>query len=154
MRLLGIDPGASGGLVLLESKAGEPPTLVSAVKMPDTLRGIFEAVCDTSADTVLIEQVGAMPTDGRSSLFKFATNYGCLQMAAVAACFPLQFVRPALWQQAIGCKRLKNEAKTKHKARMRHKAQLLFPQIRITNALADAALIAVYGVRLHHGGSL
>jgi hypothetical protein len=60
-------------------------------------------------------------------------------MALTAAGIPFERVTPQKWQKAMGCmtKGDKNVSK--------RRAQELFPQLKITHAIADALLIAEYG---------
>jgi hypothetical protein len=65
-------------------------------------------------------------------------------MAIVAAGIPFETVTPQKWQKTLGCltKGDKNVSK--------RKAQELFPDIKITHAIADSLLIAHYA-KHHHG---
>jgi hypothetical protein len=58
--------------------------------------------------------------------------------------FPFEEVSPQKWQKAMGCmtKGDKNVSKAK--------AQQLFPQLKITHAIADALLIAEYARRTYN----
>jgi len=78
---------------------------------------------------------------GVKSAFTFGEGYGRLQMALTALGIPYERVRPAAWQKAIGCmtKGDKNVSK--------RKAQELFPDLKVTHAIADALLIAEYNRR-------
>lgn len=64
--------------------------------------------------TVAVEKVGAMPGDGRSSLFKFATTLGQLlgfvqyALAPLSSLDRLRFVHPKTWQ---ACFLLRGNAK-------------------------------------------
>lgn len=138
MQVIGVDPGQSGGIALLDRDG------LFAAKMPATeadLKLWFEG--NTKAPRfVFIEQVGAMPKQGVSSTFKFGQSFGFLRGLIVGLGIPHEFVRPQVWQKALGCltKGDKNVSKSA--------AQRLWPNERFTHATADASLIAEYGRRI------
>lgn len=146
--ILGIDPGASGGIALVSAKH---PTL--AAKMPATERDIWDTIKSLAgaADFAYIEAVHSAPGQGVASSFKFGRNYGFLRACLMAAGIPWEGVSPHVWQRPMGCivkgrKGIKVAATAK---KNHHKglAQQLFPDLRITHAIADALLIAEYGRR-------
>jgi crossover junction endodeoxyribonuclease RuvC len=143
--VLGVDPGANGGIAwITDGKA-------CVEKMPDTLQDLWELIRDitnhprSSLDgrkyKAYIEQVSSSPQMGVVSSFSFGRGYGNLEMALTAAGIPFERVRPQVWQKALGCmtKGDKNVSK--------RKAQELFPDRKITHATADALLIAHYGTK-------
>jgi hypothetical protein len=68
----------------------------------------------------VIEKVGPMPTDGRSSLAKFMMNYGALQMAVASIDVPCEEVLPSRWQQGLHISpRKKSEGRVVWKNRLR-----------------------------------
>lgn len=145
MIYIGIDPGLSGGIAWYSSHSG----IRAAYKMPVTDRELLDAVeglLTLSGELIaLLERVHASPQMGVTSAFTFGRGYGKLEMALTAARIPFDYVQPAKWQRAMGC--LTKGDKNVSKAR----AQQLFPELKITHAIADALLIAEYGRRLHTG---
>lgn len=149
--ILGIDPGASGGVALLSSpmeevvSSGElrwDKALGTAVwKMPETERDLWDLLDMLDIDHAYIEAVHSMPGQGVASTFKFGQNYGMLRGFLIALGIPFETVAPHKWQQALGC--LTHGDKNISKA----KAQELFPSLKITHATADALLICEYGRR-------
>ncbi len=139
--ILGIDPGASGGIALLSDDAPQ------AWKMPDTERDIYDLLAEYSREYgpghAYLEAVHAMPKQGLSSTWKFAQNYGFLRGCLIALEIPFETVTPRKWQQAMGC--LTHGDKNVSKRR----SQELFPHLRITHATADSLLIATFGQRLN-----
>lgn len=143
--ILGIDPGASGGIAWITD--GKP----CVEKMPDTLQDLWELIQDIQHGQCIwpnklqckayLEQVHSMPGQGVASSFKFGQGYGALEMALTAAGIPFERVTPQKWQKALGCltKGEKNVSK--------RKAQELFPTMKVTHATADALLIAEWGRR-------
>ncbi len=166
MIYIGIDPGLSGGIAILNHPEGfqgslrvfkMPPTeadLVGTLRpfapgwqpMAEEHRGKDDEGTAhwTSGDTVMVwvEKVGAMPTDGRASLAKFMTNYGLIRGILATLGIRREFVRPVDWQRIAGIKRKPKEKRTPWKNRLKQRAQELFPGAKFTLATADAALIA------------
>jgi crossover junction endodeoxyribonuclease RuvC len=146
MIYVGIDPGASGGIAIIDTMEGlEHP--VKAHKMPGTSRDILDLLtpyerCDCQG---VLEKVHSMPEQGVASTFKFGVNFGELRMALTAAWIPFQEVTPQKWQKFFSLPTLKQcGSKTAKKNKHKEKAQQLFPGLKITHAIADALLIAEY----------
>ena len=136
MKYIGIDPGKSGGIAIISEEGA------FAIKMPETEKDIFEYLRDNSYNSFcLIEQVHAMPGQGVTSMFNFGMGYGGLRMALIGANIPFETVTPQKWQKALGCRTGGDKNVSKRKA------QELFPDIKITHAIADCLLIAHYAVR-------
>ena len=79
---LGIDPGASGGMAVLD-ESGE---VVEVSKMPDTILGVLAAVEKwKDEDTVcVLEDVGrGMPGQSSKATATFARHNGHLEMACL-----------------------------------------------------------------------
>ena len=74
--IIGIDPGKSGGLSV--SVGGIITEFHKYPKTEQELYYIIHEILDkwNGKPTAYLEQVHAFPTDGRSSAFKFGTNYG------------------------------------------------------------------------------
>lgn len=135
---IGIDPGTNGGIAWITD--GNP----CVEKMPDTLRDLWELLCEISHESdckAYVEQVSSFPEMGVVSAFSFGRGYGNLEMALTAAGIPFERVRPQVWQKALGCMTKGDKNITKRKA------QELFPSLKITHATADALLIAEYGTK-------
>lgn len=142
MLIIGIDPGASGGIAFNNG------TAPYAHKMPETEADLKELLLsETSAPCfAYLELVHAMPKQGVTSSFNFGRNYGFIRGILIGMEIPFEDVRPQQWQKMMGCmtKGDKNVSK--------QKAQQLFPGLTgITHFMADALLIAEYGRRLRAG---
>jgi len=150
MRVLGIDPGASGALVLLEDGQPIEWTEMPTVKIGSATRVNAAALADFIASSccthVYVEQVGAMPGQGVSSMFNFGHSTGTVMGVLGAMGLPTTLVTPQVWKKAAGL-----IGKDKDAARAR--ALQLWPKWRELDkkgkgqALADAALIAMHGDR-------
>lgn len=119
--VLGIDPGQSGGLVLLdetgkvlrkhpipiiELKQTKIDKKTKKVKhltktMLDTvaLNRLFEEL--STAGHAVIEQVSAMPGQGVVSIFTFGRVLGCLEAFLIAHKIPHTFVPPSTWSKTM-----------------------------------------------------
>lgn len=99
-RVLGIDPGVTGGIALFDP--GEP----SAIRAEDIPNVAGEVDVDTLAAIVremgptfaVIERVSAMPKQGVSSTFKFGAAYGALQAIVAVLEIPSHRVTPGKWK--------------------------------------------------------
>jgi len=136
--ILGIDPGASGGIAWIS----EDGTHVRAAKMPDTNHDLANILQEYPSRLAILERVSSRPGQGVSSTFKFGTNFGLIQGVLSALVIPYELVTPTVWQKAMGC--LSKGDKNVTKAA----AQRLFPSLKITHATADALLLAEYGRRV------
>ena len=154
MIFLGIDPGQSGGIAALGLMSGP-----WASKFAETERDLFAQVVACGHDSrediwvelwptkprldvfAVIERVHSMPKHGVTSSFKFGQSYGFLRGLLIASGIPFEEVTPQKWQKAMGCLSRGDKNVTKRRA------QQLFPELKITHAIADALLIAEYGRR-------
>lgn len=135
--IIGIDPGASGGIAIVG------PGIAEAHKMPKTDRDLLDLLAELAprASIAILERLQPMPMRGCIAAWKLGQSYGSLRMALAAARVPYELVTPGKWQRALGC--LSRGDKNVTKA----KAQALFPDLRIIHATADALLLAEYGRR-------
>lgn len=159
-KFVGIDVGASGGIVVLRKDR----SVALAVKMPETERDLVNVLAQHAVHIrgesfALIERVWSSPQMGVASAFKFGVNVGTCRMALVALGIPFEEVLPSHWQKALGClqpKRPKgtpNPIGSKDKNITKRRAQALFPEMTVTHAIADALLIAEFCRRLHSGAA-
>lgn len=170
MIILGIDPGQSGGIAKLKQD-GER-WQASAVSMPATERDIadhfwtqYQEATEEGIEIVaFLEQVQVMPAirrvksesgeqrieanPGIVSTAKFMQGYGYLRGCLITIGIAVEDVRPQAWQKALGCMTRGNKNISKAKC------QQLFPNLRITHAIADSLLIAEFGRRARAGGGL
>jgi len=137
---LGIDPGISGASVVIDREG----TFVSYIKGKETLTDQANWFSEFSADVTfaVIERVHSMPGQGVASSFKFGMSYGCSRMILAYAAIPHEYVTPMSWQKVMKCRTGGDKNITKAAA------QKLFPNIKVTHAIADALLIAEYARRL------
>jgi Holliday junction resolvasome RuvABC endonuclease subunit len=141
---IGIDPGKSGGIALIDDEAARSVTfkLEKATErdVADWLGAVIAR--DVSGYSVLaaavIEKVASTPQMGVCSAFTFGKSYGFLRGLLIGAGIPFVEVTPQKWQKAMGCMSKGDKNVTKAKA------QQLYPNEKITHATADALLLATY----------
>jgi crossover junction endodeoxyribonuclease RuvC len=151
-RVLGIDPGATGALALIE--AGKvvacydmPCDKTATGKrriVPVTLAGIVRALLPL--DHVTIELVGPMPRDGHAGSFWFGKAAGLVEGVVAALGLPVSFVAPAVWKRRfglIGAGKAASRAKASHVFGRTASADL-WPLVK-HDGRAEAALIGLYG---------
>jgi crossover junction endodeoxyribonuclease RuvC len=154
MVILGIDPGLSGAIAVLDLSN----KLLAVHDMPTTTirsgksdkRQLSEAmlsslVKQTNAQHSYLEFVSARPGQGVASMFNFGVGYGAIRGVLAGLGVPMSTVTPAKWQRDL------NLAKGKDANRAR--AAQLFPEFAYLfsrvkdDGRADAALIAWWGAR-------
>jgi len=156
MRVLGVDPGISGGLAVVEITDGAAPVLVECIDIPVVGAGAKERVDVTAIRNftdrhkpirALIERAQAMPKQGASSGFKYGRAVGAIEAAITLSSIPVEIIEPSAWKKFW-------KLPGKDKESGRQKALQLFPAAHATLARkrdhnrAESALIALYGARL------
>jgi hypothetical protein len=139
MTFFGFDPGVQGGIAVVFGSGG-----VDAFKMPETPQELAQLVREhmTGPNWAYVERVASSPQMGVVSAFTFGRGYGTILGVLAALEIPYDLVTPTVWQKAMGC--LTRGDKHISKA----KAAAMFPSIKVTNALADALLLAEYCRRM------
>jgi crossover junction endodeoxyribonuclease RuvC len=149
--IIGIDPGISGAIVLIDSHGG----YIDSVMMPSIKTGKSSRVNAAAIVGFLsdyksvichcyIEQVGAMPGQGTSSMFNFGHSAGVVEGLIAGMGIPYSKITPQAWKKAYGL-----IGKDKDAARSR--AVELYPSLRLLDqkgkgqAIADAIFIARHG---------
>jgi crossover junction endodeoxyribonuclease RuvC len=119
---LGIDPGLTGALALLNSDG----SLHGVEDLPVMARGkgrvkheidpaaLARLLRPHAADIELavVEQVGSMPGQGVASVFSMGHSLGCIVGVVQALGIPLQLVAPAVWKRRAGISADKNLARS------------------------------------------
>ncbi len=150
---LGIDPGVNGGLVVLDSMGNI--TQKTCMASPTQLRVWAEWVSMNDIN-VFIEDIHSMYGMSASSMWTLAKHCGALETLFIHA----KFVQPKVWQKAlwIDSKFDRKTLGAKYtKARSKETAASIWPTEKwLANercrtphdGMIDAALIALYGVKL------
>ena len=144
---IGIDPGASGGIAIL-NKDG---SVKDVVAMPGTPRDILDFLSLYKEDSrCVIEDVGhGIPGQSSKATATFTRHNGQLEMALLALDIPTEKVTPQKWLKVYQLKRKREQDKNEWKNVLKAKAQSLFPQLgkKVTLKTCDALLIAEYARR-------
>ena len=148
--IIGIDPGCSGALVAID----EVGDVAGHICMPTVKVGTKSRVNGAHVASFLrehadgahayLEQVGAMPGQGVSSMFTFGHAAGVVEGILQGLGIPYTLVTPQAWKKRAGLIGQDKDA-------ARSRAIQLYPNLRVLDlkgkgqAVADAILIAKYG---------
>ena len=153
MRIIGIDPGLSGGIAILDDlkfyDIFDMPIMSEGKKNKNQLNSaqlvniLNKHVLKKENTFVIVEQVSAMPGQGVTSMFNFGQTFGSIKGICAALGLPIFYVRPAKWKKHF-------ELINSSKDASRTKVIEMYPSIssRLTKKKdvnkADAILIARY----------
>ena len=153
MKVIGIDPGLSGAIAILENNKVlnifDIPVMSEGKKNKRQLNSALlvsllkENIFKNEEVSVVVEQVNAMPGQGVTSMFNFGQTFGAIKGICAALNLPIFFVRPSKWKKHF-------ELINSSKDSSRTKAIEMYPKL--SNQLAkkkdvnksDAILIARY----------
>ena len=153
MRIIGIDPGLSGGIAVLDDlkifDVYDMPIMSEGKKNKNQLNSaqlvnIIKKNIISSGDTFLIvEQVSAMPGQGVTSMFNFGQTFGSIKGICAALNLPIFFVRPAKWKKHFD---LINSSKDASRTKVIEMYPSISPRLSKKKDVnkADAILIARY----------
>jgi crossover junction endodeoxyribonuclease RuvC len=109
MKILGIDPGLSGGISVLEDQKVlgifDMPVMAEGKKNKRQLNSaqlvniIKENTRSDDEVVIIVEQVNAMPGQGVTSMFNFGQTFGAIKGICAAMSLPIFFVRPSKWKK-------------------------------------------------------
>ena len=109
MKIIGIDPGLSGAIAILEDNKVlnifDMPVMAEGKKNKRQLNSaqLVNIIRDNTASTdevaVVVEQVNAMPGQGVTSMFNFGQTFGAIKGVCAALNLPIFFVRPSKWKK-------------------------------------------------------
>ena len=151
MKIIGIDPGLSGAIAILENNKVinifDIPVMSEGKKNKRQLNSallvdlIKENIKNCEEVAIVVERVNAMPGQGVTSMFNFGQTFGAIKGICAALELPIFFIRPAKWKKHF-------ELINSSKDSSRTKAIEMYPKL--SNQLAkkkdvnksDAILIA------------
>ena len=133
--ILCIDPGASGGLALLNHES-----IIDAFPMPDGMTGQIDAIRHIAVTNpgimAVLEKVGFhRPGNSAVSTAKFARHCGHLEAALYTCGIPFVEVTPHKWMAAIGTMPADKKAR---KNFIKEEMARRFPHLKVTLGVADA----------------
>lgn len=158
MRALGVDPGVSGALAIVDDSMG----VIACVDMPVVeivvarkKRKLVDAEatgawlrdwCSREIGVAVIEDVYSYSGEGSVSGFGFGRSKGVVEGAIAAVRLPVEMTPPATWKAAMGV--------TSEKETSLQMARDLWPEDaelfrrKKDDGRAEACLLAVYGLRV------
>ncbi len=152
MLILGIDPGSSGGLAIVEYNLRTLPYIIWASKMPvvniygkkiiDVMK-VSLALKNHSIDLAIIEKVHAMPRQGVSSSFQFGRTFGGIEALSYIYTKRVDYVAPAVWKKSLGLGSSKKDSLDL--ARLKF-GKLKYWDLKSNDGIAEAALLALFWV--------
>ena len=155
MLILGIDPGSSGGLAIVESKSNSLPKIIWASKMPvvkiyskkviDVMK-VSLALKKYSIDVTILEKVHAMPRQGVSSSFQFGRVFGGIEAISYLYTKRVDYIAPAVWKKSLGLGSAKQDSLDL--ARLKF-GKLSFWELKSNDGIAEAALLALFWIEKH-----
>lgn len=159
--ILGIDPGVSGALCLVDPKTKKIVALVDMPTVVVTINKknrnviaaplIAEAIKRLNPSKAILEKVGVRPGEGALGAFTFGRGVGQLEGVLAALGVPTESVMPATWKRKLDVPADKGGA--------RLKAMTMFPDHAAEfkrvkdDGRAESALIAYYGILAADFGS-
>lgn len=146
--IIGIDPGASGGITIWR-----PNALIHTVKMPKDLKDIYEllkhynSICNP---LVFLEKLSVRQSDSMivGKIFqnsKMLANYEQLKAVLEIGGTPFVLVHPLKWQSALKIRVSRKETTTERKRRFKLIAAQYYPDLKATLWNADSTLIMQFG---------
>jgi hypothetical protein len=144
-RILGIDPGLTGGISLLcgdEIESHDIPVVGGEINIDEVLRIIRDA---NPVDMGVVEVASSRPGQGISSTFKYGQAYGALQACVVACWVPLHRVTPAVWKRHFKLDTDKEKARA---LAIRFWPGCGYFNRKKDHGRAEASLIARYGLEV------
>ena len=109
MKIIGIDPGLSGAIAVLENSKVlnifDMPVMSEGKKNKRQLNSaqlvslIKRNIKTNEEVVVVVEQVNAMPGQGVTSIFNFGQTFGAIKGVCAALELPIFLVRPSKWKK-------------------------------------------------------
>lgn len=144
--ILGIDPGISGGIALLDRSGGlqfaeAMPALRNAVPTVDYGHVAHLLVGRTDV-FAYVERAQSMPRQGVSSAFNYGVVFGSLLTALAAQGIGYELVQAAKWKREMGLSSDKRES-----VDLVRQLYPTFPVKRSEDGIAEAILIARWALQ-------
>lgn len=148
--IIGIDCGKTGGVALLDMRGH----LVDGFRMPTLRHGKRELVntreisrrlepLDANTE-IVIEQVGAMPNQGVTSMFNFGRHTGAVEGWSIVHGVPVHWVTPQKWKKSFGLSSDKRASLDRARLEFGDNSRW---DVLANDGIAEAALIALWYLR-------
>lgn len=156
VRVVGIDPGATGAIALVDTVTKETQVwdFPKLEKDIDCL-GVVE-ICKElkDIDLCIVENVHAMPMQSTVSGFRFGIAVGIARIIPAIISCRVEYISPQRWKKFFAVNGATGTPKSVLKEKAVLKARQLFPQqqkilLKSKDGRSEALLLAEYGVRNH-----
>jgi hypothetical protein len=149
MKILTIDPGASGGLAWTDAEG-----IICAEKMPQGMTAQADRIRALAVEVpglrAVIEKTGtARPSDAKTAAVKFARHCGNLEAILYTLGIPTKEVAPQVWQKSLGAL---PKDKRERKRAIRECMARRFPHLSVTLSTADALGILTWACEKQSSG--
>ena len=152
MIIMGLDPGTTGGISIIETRNNRLPVIIFFLKMPVIsmygkkiidIKKLYDCIKSFKIDISIIEKVHAMPRQGVTSSFQFGRSFGALEALSYLLSKRVDYVPPAVWKKYLGVGSSKKDSLDM--------ARLKFGENEIWNkktndGIAEASLLALYWI--------
>lgn len=149
--VLGVDPGAKGGLVVLVDDI-----LVAYTRMPAANKKVSPVLVAAwlrdlpdLPDVAVIERVGVRPGEANRAGFTFGRGVGAVEGALGYAQVPTHYVTPTTWKGNLGLPGGTDKGPSLARALELWPSLASTWRVKANDGIAEAALIAHW--HLHHG---
>lgn len=152
MKVLGVDPGKKGALVIIDTNTNQCISLpIPIVDDRIDVRTIGKFIFEHKPDIAFVEKVHGMPKHSSKGNFTFGVNYGLLMACIYFLEVPVELVSPRTWQKEILGERTGTNTKDDSiQYTLSH-----YPTVNLKpgrcrvehDGIADAVCIAEYGIR-------
>lgn len=156
-KVLGIDPGLSGGLSVID----EQFNLIACIQMPTVFvdgkkrrvdpRPVFDFIELHRPELTVVELVGARPGQGVVSMFNFGDAFGAVRAVAECLCPDVRYSRPQEWRGHQSLTGLSKEQIAEVAFEV-FQAEQIYGKPRggkraVRDGISDSLMIAKFGVR-------
>ena len=152
MIIMGLDPGMSGGISIIETKKDKLPQIIYCLKMPVVnmfgkkivdIKLLYESISAFKIDISIIEKVHAMPRQGVTSSFQFGRSFGSLETLAYLLSQRVDYVAPAVWKKYLGVGSSKKDSLDM--ARLKFGKNEVWEK-KTNDGIAEASLLVLYWI--------
>jgi len=161
MRLIGIDPGLTGALALLEVANGntvlidiiDVPVAGSGAKQSVDVIALQEWLLRHGARHAYFERAQAMPKQGASSGFKYGRTVGALEAVLTVSAIAITMVEPSKWKRHFHLQGADKEGARGLAIRLSPGEHRFFARKK-DHGRGEAVLIGLYDARLQPESAL
>lgn len=106
MKIIGIDPGKTGGLCVFDGEELKEAWVIPTITQKNgkdmiDFKAVGEFLQKHNPDKVYLEKVGAGKFGGRVSMFNFGVSFGGLMSCIIVLKYDLNLVIPQRWKKIV-----------------------------------------------------